>query len=356
MKYEYKFNFDDYISYIKMSSKLNKGKIKIDKRLILGFILLYIGIGMSLRMLGLKLLSNLFMIIVGALFIFCSVILSNKVLSTNPKIIAKIMAKKNPDIIFTKRCLEIKDSEIVLHNASSSQATSGKSIKDIVMDENIIGIVSIKDTLCGYIPVSVFKEENEKEEFIKIIKDMRQEDSVFDRKMDYSYKIDIIDYVNYIMVYNESIKFNKILQGFAVIFVAILGLNQVIRSIQFGNYKMVIFNAIIYPVMITAFCILMKNDHFYKKRYLEAGEKYFKKNPDFFNERQIKLEEDGILHHINNTTNRINFSDIKKVILKNDTIIVLGKMNVLLFIMPTCVFNSEDEKDKFIRHLNKHFN
>lgn len=357
MKYEYKANFDDYVSYLKMHFKLSKGKNKIDKMVIIGCILVYICTGMCLRVLGFKLLSNLFMIIVGALFIFCSVILSNKVLSTNPKIIAKIMEKKNPDIIFTKRCLEIKDSEIILYGALSSQATSGKAIKDIVMDENIIGIVTIKDTLCAYMPVSVFKDENEKEEFIKIIKDMREEDSVFDEKMDYSYKIDIDDYANYIMAYNDSVKFNKKIQVFAVIFIGIIGVYQVIRSImQFGDYKLAIFNAIIYTLIFTVFCIVIKSDVFCKTSGLKAGKKYFKENPHFFNEQQVKIEDDGVLQHINNTTNRINFSDIKKVILKNDTIVVLGKMNVLLLIMPTHVFHSEDERDKFIKHLNNHFN
>ncbi|MGL5756102.1 MAG: hypothetical protein ACRCYC_12310 [Paraclostridium sp.] len=357
MKYEYKFNFDDYVSYLKMYFKLSKGKDKIDKRVIIGCILVYICTGMCLRVIGLKLLSNLFMIIVGALSIFCSIILSNKVLSTNPKIIAKIMAKKNPDIIFANRHLEIKDSEIILHRESSSQATSGKAIKDIVMDENIIGIVSIKDTLCAYIPVSVFKDENEKEEFIKIIKDMREKDSVFDEKMDYSYKIDVDDYANYIMAYNDSVKLNKKVQVCAVIFIGIIGGYQVIRSImQFGNYKIAIFNAIIYPLIFIVFCIIIKSDLFLKKSYSKAGKKYFKENPHFFNEQQVKIEDDGVLHHINNTTNRVNFSDIKKVVLKNDTIVVLGKMNLLLLIIPTHVFHSESERDEFIKHLNNPFN
>ncbi|MCC3865242.1 hypothetical protein K0040_13285 [Terrisporobacter petrolearius] len=43
---------------------------------------------------------------------------------------------------------------------------------------------------------------------------------------------------------------------------------------------------------------------------------------------------------------------MKKVILKNNTIVVLGKIKVLLFMVPTHVFASENERYKFIQALN----
>lgn len=183
MKYEYEFSFDDYVSYLKMNFKLMKGKSVIDKKLIIRFALIYICISLILRLLELKLLCNIFIIVVGAVFIFSSIILSNRVLSTNPKIFAKIMAKKNPDIIFAKRTLEIKDNEFVLHGASSAKVTNGKDIKDIMMDENIIGIISNENILCAYVPLSVFKDEREKEGFIKLIKDMKSEGHVPDENI-----------------------------------------------------------------------------------------------------------------------------------------------------------------------------
>lgn len=176
MKYEYEFSFDDYVSYLKMNFKLMKGKSVIDKKLIIRFALIYICISLILRLLELKLLCNIFIIVVGAVFIFSSIILSNRVLSTNPKIFAKIMAKKNPDIIYAKRTFEIKDNEFLLHGASSTKVTNVDVIKDIMMDENIIGIVSSENILCAYVPFSVLGDENE--EFIKVINDMISEGHV----------------------------------------------------------------------------------------------------------------------------------------------------------------------------------
>ena len=173
MKYEYEFSFDDYVSYLKMNFKLMKGKSVIDKKLIIRFALIYICISLILRLLELKLLCNIFIIVVGAVFIFSSIILSNRVLSTNPKIFAKIMAKKNPDIIYAKRTFEIKDNEFLLHGASSTKVTNVDVIKDIMMDENIIGIVSSENILCAYVPLSVLGDE--KEDFIKVINDMISE-------------------------------------------------------------------------------------------------------------------------------------------------------------------------------------
>ncbi|WP_018591188.1 hypothetical protein [Terrisporobacter glycolicus] len=178
MKYEYEFSFDDYVSYLKMNFKLMKGKSVIDKKLILRFALIYICISLILRLLELKLLCNIFIIAVGAVFIFSSIILSNRVLSTNPKIFAKIMAKKNPEIIYAKRTLEIKDNQFLLHGASSVKVTNEKDIKDIMMDENIVGIISNENILCAYVPLSVFKDEDEKKDFIKVIKDMISEGNV----------------------------------------------------------------------------------------------------------------------------------------------------------------------------------
>ncbi|MEW9079875.1 hypothetical protein [Terrisporobacter glycolicus] len=175
MKYEYEFSFDDYVSYLKMNFKLMKGKSVIDKKLILRFALIYICISLILRLLELKLLCNIFIIAVGAVFIFSSIILSNRVLSTNPKIFAKIMAKKNPEIIYAKRTLEIKDNQFLLHGASSVKVTNEKDIKDIMMDENIVGIISNENILCAYVPLSVFKDEDEKKDFIKVIKGMISE-------------------------------------------------------------------------------------------------------------------------------------------------------------------------------------
>lgn len=176
MKYEYEFSFDDYVSYLKMNFKLMKGKSVIDKKLIIRFALIYICISLILRLLELKLLCNIFVIVVGAVFIFSSIILSNRVLSTNPKIFAKIMAKKNPDIIYAKRIFEIKDNEFLLHGASSVKVTSVEDTKDIMMDENIIGIVSSENILCAYVPLSVLGDE--KEDFIKVIKGMISEGHV----------------------------------------------------------------------------------------------------------------------------------------------------------------------------------
>lgn len=183
MKYEYEFSFDDYVSYLKMNFKLMKGKSVIDKKLILRFALIYICISLILRLLELKLLCNIFIIAVGAVFIFSSIILSNRVLSTNPKIFAKIMAKKNPDIIFAKRTFEIKDNQFLLHGASSVKVTNEKDIKDIMMDENIIGIISNENILCAYVPLSAFKDEDEKKDFIKVIKDMISEGNVSNEKL-----------------------------------------------------------------------------------------------------------------------------------------------------------------------------
>lgn len=173
MKYEYEFSFDDYVSYLKMNFKLMKGKSVIDKKLIIRFALIYICISLILRLLELKLLCNIFVIVVGAVFIFSSIILSNRVLSTNPKIFAKIMAKKNPDIIYAKRTFEIKDNEFLLHGASSTKVTNVDVINEIMMDENIIGIVSSENILCAYVPLSVLGDE--KEDFIKVINDMISE-------------------------------------------------------------------------------------------------------------------------------------------------------------------------------------
>lgn len=176
MKYEYEFSFDDYVSYLKMNFKLMKGKSLIDKKLIIRFALIYICISLILRLLELKVLCNIFVIVVGAVFIFSSIILSNRVLSTNPKVFAKIMAKKNPDIIYAKRTFEIKDNEFLLHGASSTKVTNVNDINEIMMDENIIGIVSSENILCAYIPLSVLGDE--KEDFIKVINDMISEGHV----------------------------------------------------------------------------------------------------------------------------------------------------------------------------------
>lgn len=43
---------------------------------------------------------------------------------------------------------------------------------------------------------------------------------------------------------------------------------------------------------------------------------------------------------------------MKKVVLKNNTIVVLGEINVLLFMVPTHVFANENERNKFIEALN----
>lgn len=353
MRYEFKLNFDEYLSFLKMNARLRKGKDKIDKILIIVLILIYICISISLRLIGLKILSNIFVVLVGGVSVFLYMILSNRVLSTNPKIIAKIMAKKKPEIIFSNRALEIKDDEFILYEELSSRATNGKAIKDVIIYENIIGIVSIKDELCAYIPTRVFRDEKEKEEFIKVVRDIRENNHMFDEKMDYSYKIDVNDYANYMMAYNRVLKIQDKINIFSIVLMGILGAYSVLKYIKYGNYKMAIMIIFVYIIFLVIFIVFMNDNRLIKKIALISSERYLKKNPNFLNEQQIKLEDYGVLYHMNNTTIKINFNDIKNVILKNNTIVVLGKMNMLLFIIPTNVFNKEDERDSFIDFLKK---
>ncbi|UEL47035.1 hypothetical protein [Terrisporobacter hibernicus] len=44
---------------------------------------------------------------------------------------------------------------------------------------------------------------------------------------------------------------------------------------------------------------------------------------------------------------------MEKFILKNNTIVVLGKINGLIFMIPTHVFASKNDRDKFSEALNK---
>ena len=170
--------------------------------------------------------------------------------------------------------------------------------------------------------------------------------------MEYSYKIDAIDCANYIMAYNEAIKLYEKMKVFGAILVAFLGLFQVLKSIQQGDYKMAIINALIYTVAVILFCIFVKSDYFYHESDLKSGEKYLKNHSKFLYEQKVKLEDDGVLYKFNNTTKKIGFNDISKVNLKNNTIVVFGKKNILLFMIPTNVFTSENEKYKFIDYLN----
>lgn len=70
MRYEFKLNFDEYLSLLKMNARLRKGKDKIDKILIIVLILIYICISISLRLIGLKILSNIFVVLVGGVSVF----------------------------------------------------------------------------------------------------------------------------------------------------------------------------------------------------------------------------------------------------------------------------------------------
>jgi len=169
--------------------------------------------------------------------------------------------------------------------------------------------------------------------------------------MEYSYKIEAIDCANYIMAYNEAIKLYEKMKVFGAILVGSLGLFQVLKSIQQGYYKMAMINALIYIVAVILFCVFVKSNSFYHESNLQSGEKYLKKHSNFLYEQKVKLEDDGVLYKFNNTTKKFGFNDINKVYLKNNTILAFGKKNVLLFMIPTHVFASENEKYKFIDYL-----
>lgn len=52
---------------------------------------------------------------------------------------------------------------------------------------------------------------------------------------------------------------------------------------------------------------------------------------------------------------KIGFNDMRKFILKNNNMVILSKINVLLFMVPTHVFASEKYRDKFVEALNNNY-
>lgn len=89
-----------------------------------------------------------------------------------------------------------------------------------------------------------------------------------------------------------------------------------------------------------------------EKDLIKESNKYLKKNPELLETQQIKVEEDSVIHILNRLKKKYELSTIKKVYLKNDTIVVIGNLNILYFMVPCSVFNDIKERDEFIKFLS----
>ncbi|MGL5314334.1 MAG: hypothetical protein ACRC92_13880, partial [Peptostreptococcaceae bacterium] len=282
-------------------------------------------------------------------------ITSKSILLKNTKLIATLYSKKFPKQIYEEKIIEIKDDEVIYTSSKSSYTTKLSDIKEVIEDKNIIALISNYDKLCAFVPIDVFSHLKEKEEFLQRINDKKSKVNHSEEEMDFTYNITKYDYANYLSVYNTHIKYTKTVNKFMKIFVAIVVIVYVpFYAIKFElmeGIKFLVFIAIIYGVYVYATRV-KKID----KNLIKESEKYLKKNPELLEVQQVKIEKDSVIHILNGLKKKYDFSSIKKVYLKNDTVVVIGNLNLLYFILPCKVFNNTKDRDEFISLLSSKIN
>lgn len=351
MEYKFKFNQDEYESYLKVVLSLEKEKSILNWKMKILIIVFYIGFNMIIDSLDIQLLLNISMVFGAILIILAFAISSTKVRLKNAKLIAKIVLKKLTKTIYDEKIIEVKNDEVIYTVGGSYYTTKLYDIKEIVIDKNIIALVSYYDKLCAAVPNSVFNDEKEKEEFLQKINEKIDKEPI-EEEMDYTYEITVKDYANYLFV--NGIKFRNNINKYGLIFMTIILivniLNSTYRNGIVASATFILANMVIYFTYFY-FTRPKRFEKIVEKNMIREGDKYFEKHPEILNTQQVKIEENSIIHCINGLKEKIDFKSVKKVYLKNDTIVVLGAYNQLYFIMPCNVFSSEQERDDFINLL-----
>lgn len=169
--------------------------------------------------------------------------------------------------------------------------------------------------------------------------------------MDFTYKLTPKDFANYIDIYNSHIGINKkrdkLIKIFVIVYGVIFGLYLSYKNELLAGSIFVVLIVLIYRI----YTIFSNADKFKKIRN-KASIKYLEKHPQIKNTQQVKVESDHVIHLSNGVRKEFNFKRIKKAYLKNGTIVVISSHNLLFFMMPDNVFNSERERDDFLDLLN----
>ena len=351
MEYKFRCSREEYESYLKVAVGLLKQKSFLTGKMKLALILFYIGMNMLIGVLEIGILTKISIILGAILLILIFAVTSKSVLLKNTKLIATLYTKKFEKQIYEEKTIEVKNDEVIYTSSKSRFTTKLSDIKEVVEDKNIIALISTYNNLCAFVPISVFKHIKEKEEFLQKINDKNIELNSSEEEMDYTYNITIKDYANYLSVYNSHIKYTKTLNKFMQISTFII----VIVFVPYYSIKyefiagVIFFIGIIIIYGIYLYFTRIKN---LEKDLIKESNKYLKKNPELLETQQIKVEEDSVIHILNRLKKKYELSTIKKVYLKNDTIVVIGNLNILYFMVPCSVFNDIKERDEFIKFLS----
>ncbi|MCU9816731.1 hypothetical protein [Paraclostridium sp. AKS73] len=155
-----------------------------------------------------KLLLKISIVVSLLLVALLFAISSKKVLQKNSRIVSKFLSKKFPELIYSEKSTEIIGNEVVQKVKNSTSSTKLCDIKEIIVDKNIIALISSYDEICAFVPLRVFADDTEKEKFLELL-NVKDNVSSFDEDMDFTYKLTPNDYANYIDIYNSHIGVNK---------------------------------------------------------------------------------------------------------------------------------------------------
>lgn len=350
MEYKFKCTIDEYESYLKVAFSLIKEKNFLNGKLKFALVLFYIGVNMLIYILGVSILTKVSLVIGAILLILIFAITSKGVLIKNTKLISRLYSKKFAKQIYDEKTIEIKNDEVIYNSSKYSYTTKLSDIKEVVEDKNIIALISTYNKLCAFVPISVFNHIKEKEEFIEKINSKKFDENNSEEEMDFTYKITNMDYANYLAVYNSHIKYTKLVNKFMQIFMIIVAIVFVpFYAIKFEFMEGVKF--LIGIIIIYGFYLYITRTKKIEKKLIKESKKYLNKNPELLELQQLRIEENSVIHVLNGLKTKYDLTTIKKVYLKNDTIIVIGNLNFLYFILPCNVFNDIKERDEFIRFL-----
>ncbi|MDV8110403.1 hypothetical protein R3379_14795 [Bacillus sp. BAU-SS-2023] len=348
--YKFKFTLDEYESYFKIALGLTKGKNIFSVKLKALAILFFVLLNLLISMLNIKLLLKISIVVSLLLVALLFAISSKKVLQKNSRIVSKLLSRKFSKSIYSEKSTEIIGDEVVQKGKDSSFSTKLCDIKEIIVDKNIIALISSYDEICAFVPLRVFADDTEKEKFLELL-NVKDNVSSFDEDMDFAYKLTPNDYANYIDIYNSHIGVNKkrdkIIKILLIVLGSVFGLHY---SYKYGLLYGVIFILLI--VLIYRIYPNFVNSDKLKKIRDKQSIMYFKKHKEIKNTQQIKVESDNIIHLSNGVRKEFNLKGIKKAYFKNGTIVVLSSNNLPCFIMPDNVFSSERERDDFLDLLN----
>lgn len=348
--YKFKFTLDEYESYFKIALGLTKGKNIFSVKLKAFVILFFVVLNWLISMLNMKLLLKISIVVSLLLVALLFAISSKKVLQKNSRIVSKFLSKKFPELIYSEKSTEIIGDEVVQKVKNSTSSTKLSDIKEIIVDKNIIALISSYDEICAFVPLRVFADDTEKEKFLELL-NVKDNVSSFDEDMDFTYKLTPNDYANYIDIYNSHIGVNKkrdkIIKILLIVLGSVFGLHY---SYKYGLLYGIIFILLI--VLIYRIYPTFINSEKLKKIRNKQSIQYFKKHNKIKNTQQVKVESDNIIHLSNGVRKEFNLKDIQKAYFKNGTIVVFIFNNLPCLIMPDNVFGSERERDDFLDLLN----